>query len=116
MKKMSQLCLFAALFLQTFVATYAQAHVGECAKKEGMEQLRCERHAEMAKKCSSIKAEAHYTCDREFLHANPISSTKQTSKTQSACEAREKAYKPCEPKLSGKFMKCVKDAISVSPL
>jgi len=93
-------CIFVLLaFLLTTCSAFAQSHVGDCSKKEGVEKARCERHEKMAEKCGPLKGEAHFVCDREFL-----------------CEAEVKAFKTCEPKQSREFMKCVKETIGISPM
>jgi hypothetical protein len=106
---------FAAFSLLALAAPTI-AHTSDCAKKDGMEKLRCERHVEMAKKCGPLKGEAHFICDREFLLANPISCKPLTVKALVACEAEQKAFKTCEPKMSRDFMKCVKDTAGESPM
>jgi len=116
MNTIHQLCICTVLFLATFAINRAEAHVGECAKKEGMEQLRCERHEEMAKKCGPVKGEAHFICDREFLLANPIGCKALTGKVLSACAAEQKAFKTCEPNMSREFMKCVIKSTGESPM
>jgi len=94
-------CIFVLLaFLLTTCSAFAQSHVGDCSKKEGVEKARCERHEKMAEKCGPLKGEAHFVCDREFLLG----------------EAEVKAFKTCEPKQSREFMKCVKETIGISPM
>ncbi len=107
--------LLAAIVLS--FNTSAAEHVGDCAKREGIEQARCERHMKMAEKCGSLKGEAHFACDREFLIANPLSCEKQSdSKVMSACYAEVKAFKSCEAKPGVEFMKCVKTTTGESPM
>jgi hypothetical protein len=108
-KTLTAITLFA-------LVTPTIAHTNDCAKKDGMEKLRCERHVEMAKKCGPLKGEAHFVCDREFLLANPISCKPLADKTLAACEAEQKAFKTCEPKTSREFMKCVKTTTGESPM
>jgi hypothetical protein len=91
-------------------------HVGECAKKEGTEKLRCERHTKMAEKCGPIKGEAHFVCDREFLLANPLNCQSLSGKFAESCEAERKAFKTCEANQGREFMKCVKQTTGESPM
>jgi hypothetical protein len=101
----------------TSIHVLAADHVGECTKREGIERARCERHIKMAEKCGSLKGEAHFTCDREFLVANPLVCEQQgDARSQSACAAEVKAFKTCEPKLGVEFMKCVKATTGQSPM
>jgi hypothetical protein len=95
---------------------FAQSHVGDCAKRDGVEKARCERHEKMAEKCGPLKGEAHFVCDREFLLANPLSCKPFTGKAGLECEAEVKAFKTCEPKQSREFMRCVKETTGVSPM
>ncbi len=107
---------FFALIVLFLLSTPALAHTSDCIKRDGMEKLRCERHVEMAKKCGPIKGEVHFVCDREFLLANPISCKPLADKVLASCEAEQKAFKSCEPKMSRDFMKCVKETTSESPM
>jgi hypothetical protein len=118
MKQINQLLISIAAILVSFGVSAAdhQAHVGNCAKKEGVEQLRCERHTKMAEKCGPLKGEAHFVCDREFLLANPLSCKTLTGKFATSCEAELKAFKTCEPKAGREFMKCVKETTGESPM
>lgn len=118
MKKINQLLLIlaSALFCLNASANDHKAHVGDCAKKEGTEKLRCERHTKMAEKCGPLKGEAHFVCDREFLLANPLTCKTLTGKFATSCEAELNAFKTCEPKQSREFMKCVKETTGESPM
>ncbi|MCA3053771.1 MAG: hypothetical protein ING54_12120 [Rhodocyclaceae bacterium] len=110
-------CIFVLLvFLLTTCSAFAQSHVGDCSKKEGVEKARCERHEKMAEKCGPLKGEVHFVCDREFLLANPLSCKLFTGKAGAECEAEVKAFKTCEPKQSREFMKCVRETTGISPM
>jgi hypothetical protein len=108
--------LFALLVSAFVTPCFAQSHVSDCNKKDGVDKARCERHEKMAEKCGAIKGPAHHTCDREFLLANPLSCKTLTGKAAAACEAEAKAFKTCEPKLGNDFIKCVKDNTGESPM
>ncbi len=94
----------------------AFGHVGPCAKKPGVEQLRCERHMHMAEKCGPLKGDAHFACDRAFLLANPLVCHSLSGKAADACAAEVRAFRTCEPQPGREFMKCVKDATGESPM
>ncbi|NJR72174.1 MAG: hypothetical protein HC782_03665 [Gammaproteobacteria bacterium] len=113
---LNTLIAFSLSFSLFVVSTATFAHTSDCAKKSGMEKLRCERHVEMAKKCGPIKGDAHFVCDRAFLLANPISCKSLTDKALVACDAEQKAFKLCEPNLGRDFMKCVKTTTGESPM
>jgi hypothetical protein len=91
-------------------------HVGNCAKKEGVDKVRCERHSKMAEKCGQLKGDAHFACDREFLMANPLDCSKFSGKAADACNAEVKAFKTCEANQGHEFMKCVKATAGESPM
>ncbi len=94
----------------------AVGHVGPCARKQGAEQLRCERHMQMAEKCGPLKGDAHFACDREFLLANPLVCQSLSGKAAEACLAEVRAFKTCQPQHGRDFMKCVKDTTGESPM
>ncbi len=98
------------------ISFVASGHVGPCAKKQGTEQLRCERHMQMAEKCGPLKGDAHFACDREFLLANPLVCQPLNGKAAAACAAEVRAFKTCEPRPGRDFMQCVKDATGESPM
>ena len=98
------------------VPAFAQSHVADCAKQDGVEKSRCERHQKMAVECGPIKGEGHFVCDREFLLANPLQCKPFTGKAQIECEAELAAFKTCESKQSREFMKCVRETTGISPM
>jgi hypothetical protein len=108
----------AFLTAGAMLAPEAEAHVGDCSKKEGVEKLRCERHTKMAEKCGSIKGDAHFACDREFLLANLLVCKPLEGKDKefAACEAELKAFKTCEVQPGREFLKCVKETAGQSPM
>ena len=99
-----------------FAAGIASAHVAECSRFDGVDQLRCERHVKMAEKCGLLKGPAHHACDREFLLANPLVCTPLKAEQKPACEAELKAFKTCEPKPGMEFISCVKKTTGASPV
>jgi hypothetical protein len=104
----------ALLFVPASFA--ADGHVSGCEKKDGIEKLRCERHLKMAEKCGPLKGDAHFSCDREFLIANPLDCVKLADKAADSCVAEAKAFKTCEAKQGREFMKCVVTTTSESPM
>lgn len=106
--------MFCTLLTPSFV--FAQSHVGDCTKKDGVEKARCERHEKMAEKCGAIKGPAHHVCDRDFLLANPLVCKPLAGKSAAACDAEVKAFKTCEGKAGSEFMKCVKEVTGESPM
>ncbi len=104
---------FAAL---VFLSGLASAHVAECSRFDGVDQLRCERHLKMAEKCGLLKGPAHHVCDREFLLANPLVCTALKPEQKPACEAEIKAFKACEPRPGLEFITCVKQTTGASPV
>jgi len=108
--------LSLAVLSAAVVPAFAQSHVGDCSKKDGVEKSRCERHEKMALKCGPLKGDAHFVCDREFLLANPLNCKPFAGKAAGECDAELKAFKTCEAKQSREFMRCVKDTTGVSPM
>ncbi len=120
----------AVLF--TCASAHAADHVGTCTERTGIDKARCERHSIMAKKCGALRGDAHFSCDREFLIANPLDCNQLTDngkdkdkdkdkdkgkgKAKASCEAEGNAFKTCEAQLGIAFMKCVKTTTGESPL
>ncbi len=98
----------------------AEAHVADCTRVEGVAKERCERHVKIAEKCSSIKGEAHYVCDQEFLLANPLNCPKYAAVGQEAdglsCKKELDAVKTCGDKKGRDFIKCVRTTAGASPM
>ena len=119
MKLRSILLAAASLVGSTAVSAqggHAQSHVPDCATRAGIEKARCERHTYMFAKCGSVKGEAHFVCDREFLLANPLDCQSVGERDGAACMAEVNAMKTCEPKAGREFMRCVRDEIKTSPM
>lgn len=93
----------------------AFAHVSDCAKQQGVAKARCDRHAEMYKKCGTLKGDAHYDCDRAFLLANPLQCTQWSGDDAARCGKEAAAAKTCEPNAGREFMRCVRKATGESP-
>jgi hypothetical protein len=79
-----------------------------CEDKNGVDQLRCLRHIDMAEKCGEIQGEAHYVCDAGFLKANPLKCDKQTGDELKRCNKEVTAFKQCKKKSGRVFLECVK--------
>lgn len=97
-----------------------EAHVADCTRVEGVAKERCERHMKIAEKCGSIKGEAHYVCDQEFLLANPLNCPKYGAVGQEAdalaCKKEIDAVKTCGDKKGREFIKCVSTTAGASPM
>jgi len=110
------LLIAASLLLISANESAAAGHVGDCAKKSGVEALRCERHMKMAEKCGPLQGEAHFQCDREFLLANPLNCGPLKGDAVIACKAEVASFKTCEAKSGREFMACVKKETGQSPM
>jgi hypothetical protein len=97
------------------LATVGHAHEINCDGRAGVDKARCERHQLMFNKCSPIKGEAHFACDREFLLANPLDCGKLQGADAKACQAELAASKTCEPQAGRAYMVCVRDTIKADP-
>lgn len=106
---------FALTMLALFSAAVS-AHEVDCSAKQGLEKLRCERHAKMAEKCGPLKGEAHFACDRDFLLANPLNCSVLKDQALADCQAEVKAFKTCEPRQGREFAGCVKKETGQSPM
>lgn len=106
-----------ALALAVAVAALpAAAHLGDCTRVEGVRKARCERHQQMALKCSVLKGDAHFACDREFLLANPLKCDALAGADADACRGEVAAFRSCEPNAGVEFMRCVRKATGESPM
>ena len=122
-------CILAATLLLSVASSFAHeaakptapdkksdSHLSDCGKKEGINKARCERHEAMATKCSAIKGDAHFQCDRDYLMVNPLDCTKLSGKDGEQCKAEVAAFKTCEANQGREFMKCVRGATGESPM
>jgi hypothetical protein len=112
--KLNILSLLVFVTLSSFVQ--AAGHVGECRAKEGVDKLRCERHMAMAGKCGALQGDAHFTCDREFLIANPLVCEGLKDKAVAACNKEVSAFKSCQSNMGRDFMNCVEKIGGESPM
>lgn len=94
----------------------AQSHVGDCSKHSGITKARCERHEKMFAQCGSVKGDAHFACDREFLLANPLDCRTLSGTDRSACDAEVAAFKACESNPGRAFVGCVRERTKASPM
>ena len=112
---MTRILTIAALLAGLAASTGAAAHGGDCGKLQGVEKARCERHEKMYEKCGTLKGDAHYTCDRGYLVANPLDCGKLAGDEAGKCTKEVDAFKTCEANQGREFMRCVTKITKVSP-
>lgn len=106
-----------ALLLATAAALpSAQAHEMDCSARAGIDRARCERHQRMYERCSPVKGEEHFACDRGFLLAHPLDCSTLQGEDAKRCAAEVAAFQTCEPQPGRAFMRCVRDTIKASPV
>ena len=106
-----------ALLLIVFVASPAYGqHTFDCARRDGVEKARCERHEAMFAKCGPLKGDEHHACDREFLLAHPLKCDRLADGEAARCEKEVAAFKTCQPQPGREFMRCVRQSTGESPM
>lgn len=111
-----RLSLPALLLAMLAAAPAAQAHEMDCSQRTGIDRARCERHQRMFERCSPVKGEEHFVCDRELLLAHPLDCGALQGDDAKRCAAEIAAFKACEPQAGRAFMRCVRDTIKASPM
>lgn len=108
---------FPILLLSLLAAAApAAAHEMDCSQRTGIDRARCERHQRMFERCSPVKGEEHFACDREFLLAHPLDCSALQGDDAKRCAAEVAAFKTCEPQAGRAFMRCVRETIKASPM